>query len=136
LTKLAQNLFISPGTVAQYAALAAFEPEALAIHEARAEIFQQRARRLQTGLQSLGFRLPVTPDGAFYLYVDVSHTGMGSGEFCMRLLNDYHVAVTPGEDFGVYQHERFVRFAFTTGDESIDLGLTRIASALRDWDVG
>lgn len=136
LTKLAQNLFISPGTVAQYAALAAFEPEALAIHEARAEIFQQRARRLQTGLQNLGFRLPVPPDGAFYLYVDVSHTGMGSGEFCMRLLNDYHVAVTPGEDFGVHQHERFVRFAFTTGDESIDLGLTRIASALRDWDVG
>ena len=45
------------------------------------------------------------------------------------------MAVTPGKDFGVYRSDQFVRFAYTTGDDSIDLGLERMAIALRDWGV-
>jgi aspartate/methionine/tyrosine aminotransferase len=135
VTKLAQNLFISPSTPAQYAALDAFSPQAMAIHESRAARFVARSERMIAGLTELGFAIPVKPDGAFYLYVDVSHTGMNGREFCWRLLDEYQVAVTPGEDFGAHQCERFVRFAYTTDEESIDLGLQRIGTALRAWGV-
>ena len=134
-TKLAQNLVISPSSIAQNAALAAFSREAMVIHERRATEFAQRAQRLAKGLIDLGFKIPVMPEGAFYLYVDVSHTGMPSEEFCWRLIEDYQVAVTPGKDFGAYRSDQFVRFAYTTGDDSIDLGLERMAIALRDWGV-
>ncbi len=132
ITKLAQNLFISPSAPAQYAALAAFSPEAMAVHEERAAIFRQRKDHLMQGLQALGFRIPVAPDGAFYLYVDVSHTGLDSLDFCDRLLRTHHVAVTPGADFGDQHAERYVRFAYTTDEASIELGLERIAHALQE----
>jgi aspartate/methionine/tyrosine aminotransferase len=135
VTKLAQNLFISPSAPAQYAALAAFDDETMAIHAARADTFERRAALLTAGLTELGFSIPVKPDGAFYLYVDVTHTGLSGRDFCWRLLDEFQVAVTPGEDFGVHQHERHVRFAFTTDEASIELGLQRIAAALQAWGV-
>ena len=133
VTKLAQNLFIAPSTPAQYAALAAFSPAAMKIHHNRAEQFMQRAAMLAQGLQQLGFKIPVQPQGAFYLYVDVSNTGLPAIEFCHRLLEEFQVAVTPGEDFGANSNQAFVRFAFTTDEASIALGLQRLQSALQRW---
>ncbi len=135
VTKLAQNLFIAPNAPAQHAALAAFSSAALEIHEERAAIFAARCRRLADGLVQLGFHIPVIPDGAFYLYVDVSHTGMSGADFCHRLLEEFQVAITPGDDFGQHQHERYVRFAYTTSEDAIDLGLTRIGDALSAWGM-
>ena len=135
LTKLAQNLFISPNAPAQYAALATFDEQAMVIHEVRREIFARRAALLADGLRELGFQIPVVPDGAFYLYVDISHTGMTSNDFCWRLMNEFQVAVTPGSDFGSHQADRYARFAYTRGAEAIELGLTRIASALESWGI-
>ena len=135
LTKLAQNLFISPSAPAQYAALATFDEQAMVIHEVRREIFARRAALLADGLRALGFQIPVVPDGAFYLYVDISHTGMTSNDFCWRLMNEFQVAVTPGSDFGSHQADRYARFAYTRGAEAIELGLTRIASALESWGI-
>jgi aspartate/methionine/tyrosine aminotransferase len=133
VTKLAQNLFIAPSTPAQYAALAAFSPAAMKVHHDRAEQFKQRATMLAQGLQQLGFKIPVQPQGAFYLYVDVSSTGLPAIEFCHRLLEEFQVAVTPGEDFGANLNQAFVRFAFTTDEASIALGLERLQSALQRW---
>lgn len=133
VTRLAQNLFICPSTPAQYAALSAFNPETMRIHEERARQFDARCERLYEGLLALGFRIPVRPQGAFYLYVDVSHTGLTSGEFCERLLNEYFVAVTPGEDFGASGSDLYVRFAYTTSMTSIDMALDRLADALQAW---
>ncbi|MEQ8690868.1 MAG: aminotransferase class I/II-fold pyridoxal phosphate-dependent enzyme [Pseudomonadales bacterium] len=135
ITRLCQNLFICPSTPAQYAALAGFSPAAIEIHEARVAEFSQRCALLHSGLSELGFTIPVYPEGAFYLYVDVSHTGMDSAAFCRALLDDFHVAVTPGEDFGAHQSDRYVRFAFTTSEASIAEGLQRIAQALMRWGV-
>ena len=135
ITKLAQNLFISPSTPAQYAALAAFDEDAMTIHGQRKDAFVQRAARLSDGLQRLGFRIPVAPDGAFYLYVDISHTGMSSMDFCWRLIDEFQVAVTPGADFGEHNADHFVRFAYTTHLEAIELGLERIEAALTAWGV-
>lgn len=133
VTPLAQNLFISPSSIAQYAALAAFEPQAMAVHEQRRLTFQQRRDQLAEGLQALGLSIPVMPTGAFYLYVDVSSTGLSSSEFCWRLIDEFHVAVTPGNDFGVAEADRYVRFAYTTSNEDIALGLERLARALQRW---
>ena len=133
MAKLAQNLFICPPAPAQYAALAAFSDAAMATHRARAEIFGQRRDLLLAGLQSLGFVVPVVPTGAFYLYVDISHLGLSSDEFCTKLLNEYHVAVTPGHDFGEHDCDRYVRFAYTTSEQEIVEGLDRIGKATAAW---
>ncbi|MEZ7819313.1 MAG: aspartate/methionine/tyrosine aminotransferase [Candidatus Azotimanducaceae bacterium] len=135
LTKLAQNLFISPSTPAQYAAVAAFADDAMSIHSQRKETFETRAKILYEGLVALGFSIPVIPDGAFYLYVDISHTNMDSADFCWRLIEEYQVAVTPGYDFGDSDAGRYVRFAYTTSEEAILLGLERIDQALQDWGL-
>ena len=134
ITRLAQNLFISPSIPAQYASLAAFSDSAMVVHRQRAETFVRRAELLTSGLTDLGFQIPVHPDGAFYLFVDISHTGMSALDFTWRLLDEFQVAVTPGADFGK-QYENFVRFAYTTDEESIVLGLERITTALRAWGI-
>ncbi len=133
VSRLAQNLFISPSAIAQQAALAAFSADAMAIHEARRAAFHGRRDLLCDGLRNLGFRVPVLPGGAFYLYVDVLHSGLNSYDFCWRLIDEYQVATTPGVDFGDHMAERYVRFAYTTDEDSIALGLARIETALHSW---
>ncbi len=130
VTRLAQNLFISPPTVAQHAAVAAFSPAAMAENESRRVKFAQRHQRLLHGLESLGLEVPVCSDGAFYLYADVSSSGLDSMTFCTRLLDEFHVACTPGCDFGDHQAERMARFSFTADLSEIELALERIAQAM------
>ncbi len=133
LERLAQNLFISPSSIAQHAAVAAFSADAIAEHERRREAYRRRRDLLLAGLEALGITIPVRPQGAFYLYADISSVGMDSETFCNRLLEEYHVAVTPGTDFGRAAAARYVRFAYTTSDVHIEEGLARLASALRAW---
>jgi aspartate/methionine/tyrosine aminotransferase len=132
LERLAQNLFIAPPTLAQYAALAAFGPQALGEHERRRREFAARRDRLRAGLASLGLPVVAEPSGAFYLYVDVSGTGLDGETFCRTLLEEFGVAVTPGTDFGRNLAARHVRFAYTTGRDAIDEGLARIGAALAE----
>jgi len=130
LDRLAQNLFLAAPTLSQHAALAAFSPETLAILEERRQIFQRRRDYLFEALTGLGFRIEGRPEGAFYLYADVSAFTGDSFDFCRRLLEEAGVAVTPGRDFGSYRAERFVRFAYTTDLEQLELGVERIAAFL------
>jgi aspartate/methionine/tyrosine aminotransferase len=60
---------------------------------------------------------------------------MNSTDFCWRLIDEYQVAVTPGADFGTHQADNHVRFAYTTDERSIAVGLERIDDALRVWGV-
>ena len=133
LKRLAQNLFIAPSTVAQHAALAAFQPAAMAEHERRRRVFHARRDLLAGGLRQLGFDVPLVPGGGFFLYVNVSQTGLDAETFCWRLLEEFNVAVTPGSDFGSHEAAQHVRFAFTTDEASIELGLERIRQALAAW---
>jgi aspartate/methionine/tyrosine aminotransferase len=128
--KLAQNLFLSPSTPAQYAALAAFSPEAMEIFEARRQEFQKRRDFLLPALRELGFHIPVTPAGAFYLYADCSHFTDDSYQFAMTLLETAGVAITPGLDFGQYKANHHVRFAYTTSLENLEEGVERLRRAL------
>ncbi len=110
---LAQNLFISPSAPAQHAALACFAPDTLAILEARRAELDARRRFLVPALESLGLRVPVVPDGAYYVYADSSALAGDSFAFCRAVLARAHVAFTPGRDFGAHAPERHVRIAYT-----------------------
>lgn len=129
--KLAQNLFICPPSVAQYAALAAFTPEAHDIMESHREQFQRRRDFLVPALRSIGFRIPRMPDGAFYVYAQLPE-GVGDAElFCEKLLEEHFVAVTPGTDFGNYLARDHVRFSYAQDIALLEEGVDRIAAALR-----
>nr|VFJ97579.1 MAG: Aspartate/methionine/tyrosine aminotransferase [Candidatus Kentron sp. H]VFJ97932.1 MAG: Aspartate/methionine/tyrosine aminotransferase [Candidatus Kentron sp. H]VFK03437.1 MAG: Aspartate/methionine/tyrosine aminotransferase [Candidatus Kentron sp. H] len=130
IEKLAQNLYLSAPTVAQYAALAAFRPETLAILEARRREFQQRRDFLLPALQSLGFDFPVKPQGAFYLYADCGRFTQNSLSFALDLLENTGVAITPGLDFGKNASGRHVRFAYTTCMENLHRGVERLGHYL------
>ncbi|HMW17672.1 MAG TPA: pyridoxal phosphate-dependent aminotransferase [Accumulibacter sp.] len=123
IEKLAQNLYISPSTPAQYAALAAFTPETTAILEERRDAFRRRRDFLAPALQALGFHITAKPDGAFYLYADCRHLCADSARFANELLDSAGVAVTPGLDFGNNEPQHYLRFAYTTD-------LTRLAEAV------
>ena len=109
---LAQNLFISPSTVAQHAALACFAPETVAILEERRAELDARRRFLVPALESIGLRVPVVPEGAFYVYADCSAVTADSFAFARELLVREGVALTPGKDFGTNEPERHVRIAY------------------------
>lgn len=126
IDKLAQNLFLAAPTLAQYAALTAFEPENIAILEERREAFRQRRDYLLPALRELGFGIPSTPGGAFYLYADCSRFTDDSYRFSQQLLEEAGVAITPGIDFGVSSPERHVRFAYTTSLENLEEGVRRL----------
>ncbi len=126
LDTLAQNLFLAPPTPAQYAALAAFEPETMAILEQRRQELAERRDYLLQALPALGFDIPVAPDGAFYIYADASRFTDDSLAFCSRALQETGVAITPGVDFGDYQAGTHVRFAFTTRLERLQEAVERL----------
>jgi len=126
IEKLAQNLFICPPYLAQHAALAAFHPETLAITEARRAEFQRRRDFLLPALIQLGFSVPVTPVGAFYLYVDCSRFTRDSFAFAGELLQQAGVALTPGRDFGMNAPERHLRITYTTSLTNLQEGVERI----------
>ncbi len=128
--KLMQNLYIAAPTPAQHAALAAFTPEAEAILEARRAEFRARRDVLLPALRSLGFQVPVTPEGAFYVYADASRFTDDSYAFAFRLLEETGVAITPGIDFGSHRAERHVRFAYTTSLARIEEAVERLGRYL------
>ena len=130
LERLAQNLFISMSTMAQYGALAGFEPDTLALLEARREIFKQRRDYLVPALRELGFTVPNMPDGALYVYAGIERFSNDSQDFCKEMLEEHAVAITPGVDFGYFESNKHVRFAYTTSMEQLEKGIERMRKAL------
>lgn len=131
LEKLAQNLFLAPPTLAQHAALAAFQPETLTILEARRQELQQRRDFLRSHLAALGFAFPAPAEGAFYLYADVSALSSDSEALALRLLQEQFVATTPGLDFGEHEARRYLRFAYTAPIPRLAEAVQRIRQALQ-----
>jgi aspartate/methionine/tyrosine aminotransferase len=127
---LAQNLYISPSSVAQHAALACFEPATVAILEERRAELDARRRYLVPALQALGFGVPVVPDGAFYVYADSSRLAPDSFALARQLLAEAGVAVTPGRDFGMNEPERHLRIAYTQPIARLEEAVHRIGEYL------
>ena len=127
---LAQNLFISPSSFAQHAALAAFTPAAREIFEQRRAAFRQRRDFLAAELGDLGMLLPREIQGAFYAYANISAFSRDSEAFCREMLEQHGVAITPGTDFGEINGNEYVRMTFTTGMDDLQLGVKRLRQAL------
>lgn len=130
MEKLAQNLFISMSTMAQYAALAGFEPRTREILEQRRDIFRQRRDFLLPAVQEMGFVVPCKPQGAFYIYADASRFTDDSQAFCLKLLEEHGVALTPGVDFGHHRAAQHLRFSYTTGMDRLEVAVERMARVL------
>ena len=130
IDKLAPNLYLAAPTLAQYAALSAFDPGNIAILEARRLEFRARRDYLLPALRDLGFEIAGTPEDAFYLYADCSRFTDDSYGFSVRLLEEAGVAITPGIDFGEHRPERHVRFAYTTSLENLKEGVRRLKDYL------
>ena len=127
---LAQNLFISPSAVAQHAALACFAPQTIAILEERRAELDERRRFLVPALESLGFGIPVVPEGAFYIYADSSRLAPDSFAFAREVLVEAGVAFTPGKDFGANEPQKHVRIAYTQPVARLEEAVGRIARFL------
>ena len=130
LEKLAQNLYISPATPSQRAALACFEPATLEIVEQRRRAFAARRDALVPALRALGFGIPVMPSGGFFVYADCSRFADDSERFCREALEGAGVAFTPGIDFGVHRARHHVRFAYTIDQRKLDDGVARLRDFL------
>ena len=130
LEKLAQNLYICPSTIAQHAALACFDEAALGVYEQRRAEFRRRRDFMVPALRSLGFGVPVVPDGAFYIYADVSRFSGDSFEFVRALLRATGVCLVPGKDFGVASPERYVRVSYATSLERLEEAVERMRGYL------
>ena len=125
IERLAQNLFICPSTVAQYAALACFEPESLALYEERRAAFKHRRDQFIPQLNAMGLTVPVMPDGAFYAWADCRQACQRLGladswAFAEHVMHEAHVVITPGRDFSHHQPGDFVRLSTASAMETLN----------------
>jgi aspartate/methionine/tyrosine aminotransferase len=137
IERLAQNLFICASTVAQHAAMACFEDQALAEFERRRAVFQERRDFFVPGLAACGLPCPIQPDGAFYAWADCrpamarlnAKFGLqlnSSWDFAFEVMRRAHVAITPGRDFGLAETQHFVRFSTASSTDVLQAALARL----------
>ncbi|QZA07393.1 pyridoxal phosphate-dependent aminotransferase [Mycolicibacter heraklionensis] len=126
---LTGNFTICPPVLAQYAAVAAFTPEAIAEAQGHLRHYAANRELLLGGLRSMGIEKLAPTDGAFYVYADVAEHTDDSLAFCARLLADTGLALAPGVDFDTERGNTFVRLSFAGPTADIDEALRR----LRGW---
>lgn len=122
--RLAQNLFICPPHASQVAALAALDciPEA----EANLAVYARNRQMMLERLPKMGFDRIAPPEGAFYIYADVSALTENSLNFAAEVLEKAGVAVTPGLDFDPERGARTLRFSYARATAEIAEGLDRL----------
>ncbi len=128
--KIAGSLAICAPTLAQHAALACFTPDALRTFEHRREAFRQRRDYLLPEFERLGLKVPVKPDGAFYIYADISEFDTDSASFSQRLLLEAGIAAVPGLDFGPAHGHHTMRFSYATGLDRLEEAVARLGKLL------
>lgn len=129
IERLAQNMFICPPHVSQVAALAAMDcTEEL---EANVDVYRANRQLMLDGLPKAGFTKFAPPDGAFYVYADVSDLTDDSRAFAAEILEEAGVAVTPGLDFDPIRGAGTLRFSYARATEDIVEGLARLTAFMK-----
>ena len=128
--RLAQNMFICPPHVAQVAALAAMDCSAEL--DANIEVYRKNRDLMTAGLAKAGFARIAPPDGAFYVYADVSVFTDDSRAFAAEILEKAGVAATPGLDFDPERGHQTLRFSYARSTEDIKEGLRRLQAFMSD----
>ncbi len=129
--KLAQNLFICPNSISQYAALAAFKESWNYVLEMK-EKYNERRLEMINGLREIGFDIKSTPAGAFYVFANISKFSDDSFKFAHELLDNAGVAATPGVDFGKNRTNHYIRFSYANSLENIREAIKRIKTYLKE----
>lgn len=124
IERLAQNLFICPPHASQITALAAMECEDEL--QANLAVYSKNRMLMMAGLRSAGFLKFAPPDGAFYIYADVSDLTDDSRAFCDKILEGAKVSITPGLDFDPVRGAKTVRFSYARSTADITEGLARL----------
>jgi aspartate/methionine/tyrosine aminotransferase len=125
IERLQQNLSISVPTLSQLAAEAAFDGRDEM--EKVKQGYEENRRILIAGLPQAGLRCFLPADGAFYLYADVSEFTADSFEFAKQMLEQAHVAATPGIDFDPVRGDRYIRFCYARSADDMREAVARIA---------
>ncbi|HBF43262.1 MAG TPA: aspartate aminotransferase [Desulfobacteraceae bacterium] len=128
LQKIQQNLFISAGSVSQWAGLAALK-DAKADAEKMRDTYDERRKYLIQRVRDLGFGLSVEPSGAFYILVNARHLAGSSYKLAFEILEKAGVGVAPGIDFG-QNAEGYLRLSYANSIENIKEGLERLENFL------
>ncbi len=126
IEKLAQNLFICASSIAQHAGVACFSPESIEIYEARKAEFKRRRDYIVPALRELGFKVPVTPDGAFYVYADCTALSDDADRLTIDMLNQAGVVLVPGLDFGPHTAHQYIRVSYATSMENLREAIGRL----------
>lgn len=126
IEKLNQHLFISAPTLSQHAAIAAFEAVD-ELEEIKAQYMRNRVCLLE-GLDAAGIKRFAPPDGAFYVYADVSDFTDDSFLFSQRLLETYGIAACPGGDFDPVQGHKMMRFSYAGSAPEVEEAARRLAA--------
>ncbi len=126
IERLAQNMFICPPHASQIAALAALDDTDEL--EANMDVYRKNRALMLEGLPKAGFTKIAPPDGAFYVYADVSDLTDDSRAFAAEILEKAGVAVTPGLDFDRERGAQTLRFSYARGTADIEEGLSRLKS--------
>ncbi|MDY7015186.1 MAG: pyridoxal phosphate-dependent aminotransferase, partial [Cyanobacteriota bacterium] len=122
MTKIQGHSTSNVCTFAQYGAIAALEGPQDPV-QTMLEAFTQRRSVMLEGIEAIAGLSCAKPDGAFYLFIDISKTGLTSLEFCKSLLDSQQVAAIPGIAFG---NDRCIRLSYATDLNSIEKGLERL----------
>jgi aspartate/methionine/tyrosine aminotransferase len=130
IERLAQNLFICPPHAAQIAALGALDAREEC--DAHLHVYAENRRLMLDQLPKAGFDKIAPPDGAFYIYADVSDLTQDSRAFCAEILEQAGVAVTPGLDFDKERGGQTLRFSYARSTADITEGLARLTRFMAD----
>jgi len=125
---LAGNVALCPPALAQDAAIAAFSEEGYAAAHANVARYAVARELVLSRLDELGWHQVAPADGAFYVYADISSSGLDSREWCARLLAEADVALTPGTDFDPAHGHDWVRLSFASDAAVVGEALDRIVA--------
>ena len=121
---IAQNLFICAPHAAQVAALGALDADKEL--QANLDVYAENRRLLLEALPEMGFSRIAPPDGAFYIYADISAFSQDAQAFCREVLKVAGVAITPGNDFDPERGAHWVRFSYARSTQDIREGIARL----------
>lgn len=118
------NLFLTPPSLSQHAALAAMD--CVGELEGHVEVYRANRALLLNALPAMGLTSIAPPDGAFYIWADIGHLTQDSLAFCERLLRDTGVATAPGVDFDPVDGRHFIRFSFAVSTAEVREAIGRL----------
>ena len=121
-----RNLYLSTPAPSQYVALGAFEY--LDLLDEYIHRYMENRELMRQGLERAGFKDYIEPQGAFYFYVNIAHTGKRAEQFCWDLLHEQGVAIMPGEPFDPLRGHEWIRLSYASSREMIEEAMRRLLS--------